>query len=623
MPTINQDRSILSAVTLKVTKDRDILSAVTLKIAKDRTIVSSSNVVSKACSIVSANRCGVEKGRCIRSKLGYNEDIADLLVSPTTLRCIANIYLYKKDTATTYSFSNDFGSLEINLRENEPTSWTLTILDKDGTYSPFRTGTYLGILLPDIYYLATGRQVFNKEIIAKLNVLGEEFLMPNGIILNYSYGETPDGIGHTISGTDYSNLLLASDQTMPAWVSGSNRLVTATTAASLPTGCVAAIAPAGTIESGWIPVYATIGSEPSDFVAMSADGVIPASMDGYRYGRILGTASSTVAGTTKMAKTIIQEILANFQVWNYDTNLFTDYPVRRFYFQGDCALNKIREILEIRKAYYRFDGSTFVLYENTFRENGPADWTYEANDKFDFSYSVSPLEMINEVDISWPSEFDYSQEVEISTDALTNPFSFTLSEPLASVGYRVISSQNCGVHLFYYGYAGGGFSNPTQYAMIPGVLAGGSVIETVYFVLSTDATSPVPFYMKILLTGRKRVGTDYGSQFDDSFFITVKDSDSQAKFGVKKLREAIINPLIPTKAVAKTYGKALLDETGRSEKKVAFSVPFNPLLKIGDTICVINKKFASTDEYFRVTAHSIRITHEEAISTIEASKPMD
>jgi hypothetical protein len=106
------------------------------------------------------------------------------------------------------------------------------------------------------------------------------------------------------------------------------------------------------------------------------------------------------------------------------------------------------------------------------------------------------------------------------------------------------------------------------------------------YVMPSEITNFSNVFVNGVATTQTPTGTT-GTDVSQQFSIVVEDSASVGKYGVLEAEHPIENALIPNLAWAWRVGINTLVESGRLKSTYRVTAPLNPLLKVGDTVQVI------------------------------------
>lgn len=299
-----------------------------------------------------------------------------------------------------------------------------------------------------------------------------------------------------------------------------------------------------------------------------------------------------------------------------------------------------------------------------------ADWTYGESRAMRYGFTGSDENIINKVKILgtvYETEIlvpdadsgedspynQYTYPEQLFTDSL----SYTLAEEIfydASLNYTETIGDFT-LKLQAYGYSAGGgnihihIGNADQFIfqsyvitsidytlngiilrkLEPQISAGGTIdLYGILFILTRqgdgEGYTGDAFDFSVTVNGYSLKADDGGinTQTDedsptynyhyDQVAVEVIDNNSIAKYGERKpnTEGTMEFPLAENKDQCEAIGRKIIKDSHRYTKQPDFIVPFNPLLKVGQTIALSDKKIGYSERWYV----------EEVIHTIEGSK---
>lgn len=436
-----------------------------------------------------------------------------------------------------------FSSIDVEMSENEPISWSMTISpDPDRDFDPWNTdATYKDIITPDIY---SDEFTVKRAWVVSGQVGGTTFRFPDFILTNTQRSATASGFATTFTGMDFSRNLLIDNYSRDSFISTGNKIYTAR----------------------------EIIKEILADVKITGELIF----DDYPVRQL------HIQNTTPID--IINKLLAiPGAVWRFEGQKFKAYQPDGFGNVRDWTLKATqwtadKSILGLKNevTVSRVDTSgAKEIIEGT--ENGIREHQLSVP-KFNPSYRI--LQTMNG---------------EIDTSEAGQPVGF-----LKKIRWK----DEAGKYSDQGGYSGVAVAIAFVFRAIPE--AAGSIYvdpntgETTEF----GADPNIPLYYKLEVTGTplSMKGITKGT-FEDAFSVTMKDEESQKTYGKLPASENIDDPLIPNEYWAKIYALRWLLLQKRNLDTFTAETVFNPFIYPGHTVYM---PYLDRRYYVERVSHSIR-----------------
>ena len=112
--------------------------------------------------------------------------------------------------------------------------------------------------------------------------------------------------------------------------------------------------------------------------------------------------------------------------------------------------------------------------------------------------------------------------------------------------------------------------------------------------------------LSLVIEGKERDTTEWETRYDQ-ISASVTDPNSIEKYGERD-GGSVTYPLLETVEQCEAVGKKIIRDSHRMLGQADFLIPFNPLVKVGQTIAVIDNKICLDERYYvESISHNIDI----------------
>jgi hypothetical protein len=328
------------------------------------------------------------------------------------------------------------------------------------------------------------------------------------------------------------------------------------------------------------------------------------------------TSKESTGSTVWTNKTIITYILGEYGYTSIDLSGLDEFPVRIMQFQGSSPMDLITRLLNVTMGDWYFRDRTFVATQRKFNQTG-ADWTFK--DRFnitELTYKNSSSSVVNEITVSRTQTTAKEEYFEGTSNARQY---INLQYPRYRPIFKVAESR------FIESFNDIDFKNASgnwrsQGASPPYVSFAFTPMPFLVNPNNATAVAGDTLYWKIRISGMTEEQINMaGLGFDDSFNITVRDLNNQAKYGKCPAPNPIDDPLIPNSGWALIHGKRYLGEQIRKSESIEFALSMlNPFINPADTMKITEYGTMLTEENFFV--ESVKHDFKSMRTNVSATK---
>lgn len=353
-----------------------------------------------------------------------------------------------------------------------------------------------------------------------------------------------------------------------------------------------------------------------------------AAIEGSDYSEMLLTpdqkmsdVESSQAGGLKMAKATLAEILTAFGIASYDLSDFEDYPINILHRVGS-PLDWIREILEVRQAWWYFRGGTFVVKSGGGWSAGSAAWQF--TDRLNIKMLSFRRSLANVYNSAVCERVDASQGIALEKNDEGRGFvgPLELDFPVGSAQVQIWLEAGSAENVTWY-------DADDNILVVGPVYTGATGATKVRFTLVppsneslADAMAGRLYRYELTVRGQRPNGLA-GSGFSANYHAEYTDAADVAVHGLRPWPQPLVLPIILHQSDAQDFIQRWVRESVRTYVTAQIETVLNPFVELGQTVAITMRNLGLVG--YRMMVESIELIYDpesaQAVMRLELSRP--